>query len=124
MDVLHLPMRDYYVAWTRTVLSDGRYRPGIYTHTMNANTVYHDVKGAYTAAGVTNEPPFWIAKSRGFDLRKLPSEMGHAFAAVWQGILDVEQTWNGHKFPIDVNVSATPSPSTPRVPTMSPSAAN
>ncbi len=124
MDVLPQPMRDYYSAWARTVLADGRYRPGIYTHTMNANTVYSDVKAVYTTAGVTSEPPFWIAKSRGFDLRKLPSEMGHAFAAVWQGVLDVEQTWNGHKFPIDVNVSSSPSPSTPRLPVMSGAAAN
>ena len=34
-----------------------------------------------------------------------------AFAAVWQGVLDVKQTWNGHKFPIDVNVASLPSPS-------------
>ena len=37
--------------------------------------------------------------------------MGHTFAAIWQGVLDVKQTWNGHKIPIDVNVAALPSPS-------------
>ena len=111
MDVLPPVMRDYYRAWVRTVLADRRYLPGIYVHTFNANTVYADVKSVYRAAGVTNEPPFWVAKSRGFHITKLPSEVGHAFAAVWQGVLDVEQTWNGHKIPIDVNVSATKSPS-------------
>ena len=111
MDVLPQAMRDYYKAWVRTVLADGRYRPGIYVHTFNANTVYADVKATYQNAGVASEPPFWIAKSRGFDLTKLPHEVGHAFAAVWQGILDVEQTWNGHKIPIDVNVSSKRSPS-------------
>lgn len=111
MDVLPQVMRDYYRAWVRTVLADGRYLPGIYVHTYNANTVYADVKSVYRAAKVTNEPPFWVAKSSGFDITKLPSEVGHAFAAVWQGVLDVEQTWNGHKIPIDVNVSATRSPS-------------
>jgi hypothetical protein len=111
MDVLPQVMRDYYRAWVRTVLADGRYLPGIYVHTFNANTVYADVKSVYRAARVTNEPPFWVAKSRGFDITKFPSEVGHAFAAVWQGVLDVEQTWNGHKIPIDVNVSATKSPS-------------
>lgn len=111
MDFLPRAMRDYYSAWVRTVLADGRFRPGIYVHTDNANVVYNDVKQEYLAAGLRDEPPFWIAKSHGFDVNKLPSEMGHAFAAVWQGVLDVEQTWAGHKIPIDVNVSGSPSPS-------------
>ncbi len=111
MDVLPRAMRDYYKEWVRVVLADGRYRPGIYVHTYNANTVHADVKGVYTAAGVTTDPPFWVAKTRGFDPTKLPSEVGHAFAAVWQGILDIEQTWNGHRIPIDVNVSSSRSPS-------------
>jgi hypothetical protein len=111
MDVTPKAMRDYYSAWVHTVLADGRYRPGIYVHTNNADVVYRDVKQEYLAAGLTDEPPFWVAKSHGFDINKLPSEMGHAFAAVWQGVLDVEQTWAGHKIPIDVNVAGSPSPS-------------
>jgi hypothetical protein len=105
MDVLPQSMRDYYRAWVRTMLADGRYLPGIYVHTINANTVYADVKTVYRQARVTNEPPFWVSKSGGFDITKVPSEVGHAFAAVWQGVLDVEQTWNGQTIPIDVNVS-------------------
>ena len=50
---------------------------------VDMNTVYRDVKREFEAAGHTEEPPFWIAKSAGFDGRKLPSEMGHAFAVVW-----------------------------------------
>lgn len=111
MDALPQVMREYYKAWVRTVLTDGRFVAGIYVHTFNANTVYADVKSQYRAAGRAQDPPFWVAKSKGFDVTKLPSEVGHAFAAVWQGVLDVEQTWNGHKIPIDVNVSATQSPS-------------
>ena len=111
MDILPQAMRTYYSSWVRAVLADGRYQPGIYVHTFNANTVYADVKAVYRSAGVASAPPFWVAKSRGFDIRKLPSEVGHAFAAVWQGVLDVEQTWAGHKIPIDVNVAATRSPS-------------
>jgi hypothetical protein len=111
MDVTPKAMRDYYSAWVRTVLADGLYRPGIYVHTNNANVVYNDVKQEYLAAGLTDEPPFWVAKSHGFDINKLPSEMGHAFAAVWQGVLDVEQTWAGHKIPIDVNIAGSRSPS-------------
>ncbi len=116
MDVLPHAMREYYMAWTRAVLMDARFRPGIYAHTFNANTVYSDVKSVYLEVGRNDDPPFWIAKSRGFDITKLPSEVGHAFAAVWQGVLDVEQTWNGHKFPIDVNVSSVRSPSMPNTP--------
>ena len=111
MDVLHQSMRDYYSAWVRAVLDDGRYVPGIYVHTDNANTVYNDVKAVYRSVGVESEPPFWVAKSHGFDTKKHPTEMGHAFAAIWQGVLDTKQTWNGHKIPIDVNVAALPSPS-------------
>jgi hypothetical protein len=111
MDVLHQAMRDYYSAWVRAVLDDGRYVPGIYVHTDNANTVYNDVKAVYRSVGLESEPPFWVAKSRGFDTKKHPTEMGHAFAAIWQGILDTKQTWNGHRIPIDVNVAALPSPS-------------
>ena len=111
MDALPQVMRDYYTAWVSAVLIDGRYRPGIYVHTDNANVVYSDVKRAYLTAGHREEPPFWIAKSVGFDVNKLPTEMGHAFATVWQGVLDVEQTWAGHKIPIDVNVSGLRNPS-------------
>jgi hypothetical protein len=111
MDVLHQPMRDYYSAWARAVLDDGRFVPGIYVHTYNANTVYNDVKAVYQSVGLSGEPPFWVAKSHGFDVTKHPREMGHNFAAVWQGVLDVTQTWNGHRFPIDVNVASLPSPS-------------
>ena len=42
---------------------------------------------------------------------KLPSDVGHAFAAMWQGVLDIHQTHNGVRLPIDVNVAAVPSPS-------------
>ena len=111
MDVMHQRMRDYYSAWVRAVLDDGRYVPGIYVHTFNANTVYDDVKSVYRSAGLEGEPPFWVAKGQGFDVTKHPTETGHTFAAIWQGILDVTQTWNGHEIPIDVNVASLPSPS-------------
>src|SRR5678816_4874270 len=79
--------------------------------TYNANTVYNDVKAVYLSDGLKSEQPFWVAKSNGFDTTKHPRETGHTFAAVWQGVLDVTQTWNGHEIPIDVNVAALPSPS-------------
>ncbi len=111
MDVTPVAMREYYKAWVARVLADGRFKPGIYAHVYNAPLIYRDVKAAYEAAGRKDEPPFWIAGGRNFDPTKAPQDVGHAFAAVWQGILDVVQDWNGHKVKIDVNVAQTPSPS-------------
>jgi len=116
MDQVPQRMRDYYTSWVRAVLADGRYRPGIYTHTHNAPIVYKDVKAVYVAANEEDEPPFWIAGSPSkFDPTKLPTDVGHTFAAVWQGILDKVEERAGVKLPIDVNVSAHPDPSSSTV---------
>ena len=104
-------MRDYYGAWTAAVLADGRYRPGAYVHTRNAATIFRDVKEVYAKAGVTEEPPFWIAGGSDFSKDKEPSDVGHAFAAMWQGVIDIVEEWNGHSLPIDVNVSELRDPS-------------
>ena len=111
MDFVPKAMRDYYQAWTERVLADGRFTPGYYAHSYNADLIYGDVKRVYTAAGITKDPPFWIASGRGFAPDKDPTEVGHSFAQVWQGILDVVETHNGVKLPIDVNVAMLPSPS-------------
>jgi len=104
-------MREYYRAWTARMLEVGRYRPGFYAHKFNAQIVYDDVKAIYQAAGRTDEPPFWVAGGRGFSPEREPHEVGHAFAKVWQGGLDVVEEWKGFKLPIDVNVARVPSPS-------------
>lgn len=104
-------MRDYYRAWTAHVIADGRYRPGFYAHTHNAALIYRDVKAVHVAAGRGEEPPFWIAGGRDFTPDKWPHEVGHSFAAMWQGVLDVVEEWNGHRLPIDVNVAQVPDPS-------------
>jgi hypothetical protein len=111
MDVVPQPMRDYYVAWAKGVLADGRYRPGIYAHTKNAPAIYDDVSDAYDQAGVDADPPFWVAGSTGFSAERVPTDVGHAFASVWQGVLDVVRTHNGVKLPIDISVSSVSSPS-------------
>jgi hypothetical protein len=64
------------------------------------------------SAGLRESPPFWVASGRGFSEDKEPHEVGHSFANVWQGVLDVVQTHNGVRLPIDVNVANVPSPST------------
>ena len=104
-------MREYYRAWTRRVLEDGRYRPGYYVHTRNAPTIHADVKAVYAKSGLTEEPAFWVAGGSGFTPDKEPHEVGHAFARMWQGRLDVVEIWKGHRLPLDVNVAAVRDPS-------------
>ncbi len=111
MDKVPSRMRDYYLAWTKRVLTDGRYKPGYYVHDHNATRVYTDIAGLYVNAGLREAPPFWVASGRGFSEDKAPHEVGHSFARVWQGVLDVVQTHNGVRLPIDVNVANVPSPS-------------
>ena len=104
-------MRDYYKFWVATLLSDGRYRPGVYVHSHNAETVYSDVKGLFVAAGLDEEPRFWIASARDFTTDKAPTEVGHDFAGMWQGVIDVVRRVANIALPIDINVSHWPSPS-------------
>lgn len=111
MDKVPTAMRDYYKAWTARVLADGTYRPGYYVHDHNAKLIYRDVASIFVNAGKIEQPPFWIAGSSGFTEDKTPQQVGHDFAAVWQGVLDIVQEHNGVRLPIDVNVAAIPSPS-------------
>ena len=104
-------MKRYVRAWMDRVLADGRYRPGVYVHTRNAEVIYDEVKAVYAQHGIDEEPPFWIAGGGKFAANKKPTDVGHAFASVWQGILDVDRTHGGVKLFIDVNVAAVPSPS-------------
>lgn len=104
-------LRDYYKSWVATVLTDGRYRPGIYVHSHNAQAVYADVKSLFLAAGLDEEPRFWIASARDFSPDKAPADVGHDFAGMWQGVIDVVRKVADVALPIDINVSNWPSPS-------------
>lgn len=105
-------MKAYYTAWTKAVLKDGRYQPGYYTHVDNAARVYADVKPVFTQVGDTLDPPFWIAgRSNAFSTDKVPTDVGHTFAAVWQGLLNVTRMHSGIRIPIDINVASVRSPS-------------
>jgi hypothetical protein len=109
----HMPakMRDYYKAWVATVLAYGNYRPGVYVHSHNAQAVYDDVKALFVAAGIDEEPRFWIASARDFSTDKAPAEVGHDFAGMWQGVIDVVKEVADVALPIDINVSNWRSPS-------------
>ena len=116
MEKMPESMRDYNRAWTKRLLEDGRYRPGVYVHAHNAQTVYDDYKAEFAAAGVTEEPRIWVASGRGWEEGKAPQDVGFAFAGVWQGVIDVARTVADIKIPLDVNVSSWKSPSDPEIP--------
>ena len=111
MEKIPAKMRDYYRGWVATVLQDGYYQPGIYVHKHNAEEVYRDVKSLFLAAGIEDEPRFWIASARDFSPDKDPEDVGHQFAGMWQGVIDVVRSVADVALPIDINVSNWPSPS-------------
>lgn len=117
MELMPPRMRDYYKEWTRRVVEEGTYRPGYYAHAHNANAIYADVREVLDAMGRREyEPPFWIssaARAKAFSLEKAPADVGHAFAHVWQGMIDIIEGRGGVRLPIDVNVARTPNPSMP-----------
>jgi len=112
MEKIPQAMRDYYTAWVTRVLEDGRFRPGIYAHKHNASDIYNDVKPRFEAAGLSEEPRFWIASAKDFDPGKaIPTDVGHEFAGVWQGVIDVMRSVADVPLPIDINISSWASPS-------------
>ncbi|MFN2567386.1 MAG: glycoside hydrolase domain-containing protein [Gemmatimonadaceae bacterium] len=112
MTTIPQAMRDYYRAWVARVLADGRFRPAIYAHQRNAAEIYGDVRATFDAAGVRDEPSFWVSSPAAATLTSSPSEVGFRFARVWQHALDASQTFNGVTLRrIDANVSDSPSPS-------------
>jgi hypothetical protein len=116
MEKMPQAMRDYYRAWSRTLLQDGRYLPGVYVHAFNAQVVHDDLKAEFVAAGRTDEPRVWVATGRGFDESKSPQDVGFTFAGMWQGMIDVARAVADIKLPVDVNVSSWLSPSEPATP--------
>jgi hypothetical protein len=113
MTTIPAPMRDYYRAWVGRVLADGRFRPAIYAHQRNAAEIYADVRAVFDAAGIRDEPSFWITSpSSSLTLTSPASDVGFGFARVWQGVVNTAETWNGVTLRVDVNVADSPSPST------------
>ena len=106
----------YVKAWTRGVLAAGRYRAGVYVARFNAPTVSAAVRAAYAASGASVTPVFWIAASSsslGFSFDSRPTDVGVDYASVWQGKLDVNDTWSATQLRIDMNVASSISPSAP-----------
>lgn len=106
-------MIDYYQAWIRAVMSDGRYRPGTYAHVGNSAALYSVAQTLLQRAGETESIPFWIAGGSGFSLEAAPRDVRYSFAAIWQGVLDIRRSWGGRELAVDENVARSPSPSLP-----------
>jgi hypothetical protein len=113
MESIPAAMDAYYRAWVERVLAEGRYVPGIYCHKFNAPSIYAGVSEVFRASGTTATPRFWLASSTDFAITKRPTDIGFAFANMWQGILDTNQTWGGIALHIDVDISDRRSPSAP-----------
>ncbi|NUO64086.1 MAG: DUF1906 domain-containing protein [Gemmatimonadaceae bacterium] len=105
MTTIPQSMRDYYRSWVAGVLADGRYVPGVYVHRSNAAAVHDDVLAELAAQHSTHRPRFWIAGGSGFTLDRAPTDVGHAFANMWQGKLDSSEAWNGVTLLVDESVS-------------------
>ena len=103
---------DYYRAWIAAVVRDGHYRPGVYAAKSNAPVLYSTASEAARAAGAVETPVFWITSSSGFTAASPPSAVGLSYAALWQGMYDVTQTFNGVTLTVDVDVATSRSPST------------
>jgi len=106
----------YVQGWVRGVLSDGRYRAGIYMARFNSSAVSGAARAGYTASGAAGAPLFWVAASSsslGFSFDSRPTDVGVGYASVWQGKLDVQDSWAGTQLLIDMNVASSMSPSSP-----------
>ena len=99
MDALPQRMRDYYRAWTQKCSPTDAIAPASTRTRATPATIYDDVSEEYDSAGVDGDPPFWIAGKGSFSPESSPTEVGHAFATAWQGMLDVVRTHNGVKLP-------------------------
>ena len=113
MDAIPASMDAYYRAWVQQVLADGRFRPGIYVHKANAAAIYDGVRRAYADMNASGSAIFWVTSSSGFSLDKSPQQVGFPWTSIWQGMLEVNQTWNGATLNIDVDIAVMTSPSSP-----------
>ncbi|HUE96560.1 MAG TPA: glycoside hydrolase domain-containing protein [Longimicrobiaceae bacterium] len=106
-------MANYYQAWLRGIVQDGRYRPATYAHRINAAALYMLAQGAFALDKASLEPPFWVAGTGGFTLSSHPTRSGAPYADLWQGALDVQREWGGVRLLIDENTATRPNPSAP-----------
>jgi len=87
---------------------------GIYVAKDNATAIYDGVRQAYADMNASGAAVFWITTPSGFSIDRNPVDSGFPWVSVWQGIYEVNQTYNGATINIDVDVAAMSSPSSPQ----------
>lgn len=107
MERVSTPMETYVRAWFTELLDRGRYTPALYVHERNATPLYEVARAAFAAAGRSDAPILWVARSGGFGIDSRPSDSGILSAAIWQGVFDTQETWGGVTLTIDANVALT-----------------
>ncbi|HSU15067.1 glycoside hydrolase domain-containing protein [Longimicrobium sp.] len=108
------PLVAYAREWAQRVLAEGRYLPGLYVHRLNAAPLTEAMRTAWAGAGRSDAVPVWVtATDAGFTLDQRPGASG-VDATIWQGRLDLNESWGGATLRIDQNVSTSRSPSAPR----------
>lgn len=106
----------YVRAWITGILADGRYLPGVYVAKSNAQVIRDAAMDVYATAGRTDAPRFWIAGSNAFTTTSKPTDIGVAYANVWQGMFNSSRFYGGWSLTVDLNVADWPSPSAPPEP--------
>jgi hypothetical protein len=110
-DLISAAMLAYVRGWTEGLLEAGRYQPGLYAHSANAEQLHTSMVMAAARAG-GGQPPLWVVRpAADFDLSRGPADSGFAWAEIWQAVLDVEETWGGVTLVVDRNVARTADPS-------------
>jgi hypothetical protein len=107
-------MSDYVRGWIRALLDDGRFKPAIYCHTKNANDLLLASQQEFADAGrASGRPLFWVTHPvDSFSVStSSPVDSGVAFADIWQGLTDTNETYNNVTLPLDANVSVLSNPS-------------
>lgn len=114
VDSVSTPLATYVRAWIGTLLQRGRFRPGVYAHARNADSLHAILQAEYVRQPDAGPPRFWLAGGGGaFELAAAPAESAFPYATIWQGAADLRQGWAGSTLRIDVNVADRPSPSAP-----------
>lgn len=114
VDSVSAALAGYVRGWTEGLLADGRFEPALYAHERNAGAlldVMAAAAGGAGAAGSAARPRLWVARTGGFNLRRGPTESGFSEATIWQGLLDVDESWGGVTLRIDSNVAGSADPS-------------
>ncbi|MBX6363033.1 MAG: DUF1906 domain-containing protein [Gemmatimonadetes bacterium] len=119
VDSVSAPLEAYVRGWTAALLDRGRYRPALYAHGRNAESLYGVLRTEYARRGLKERPRLWVASAQGVDppgrpAKNPPKDPPRAASArpnIWQRVLNTRQTFGGVTLTIDVNVADRVSPS-------------